>query len=144
LRFLGRKFDYYPWKDAQAAWQVDSSMDAMGDLMTALIGVHFEADEEKKKELAQKLLTVTAPKWCSVMEARIKNNSNPGHLVGDKWTIADFQFAAILSGVVYNEVNEKAKNLRAVFDQYPGLVQYWELVSKDMKEYLDARPKRPM
>lgn len=110
MRFLGRKYGYYQHEDLEAAYKVDSTLDAVTDLVMAMYKVKNET-EDKKKEAVEAFTTTFLPKWLGVIEARIKNNSSPAHLVGDKWTIADFSFNALLSATFFNDGSEYSKIL---------------------------------
>jgi glutathione S-transferase len=48
LRMLGKKYGYYP-DDAFEAWRVDSTIDALGDLLNAYYKAAFAPTEELKK-----------------------------------------------------------------------------------------------
>ena len=43
LRYLGKRFGYYP-EDAHCAWKVDSLLDAVSDLSSAMMKINFESD----------------------------------------------------------------------------------------------------
>ena len=65
-------------------------VDQIIDLQNEFIKVHFEANEEKKKELGTKLLTETLPTNLKYLEAILNSNkTNSGFLVGDSLTLAD-------------------------------------------------------
>ena len=49
LRYLGRRFGYYPSDDAHTAWRIDSTIDAVEDYLTTYFRYNFEADPERKK-----------------------------------------------------------------------------------------------
>ena len=90
---LGKKYGYYP-EDAYEAWRVDSTIDALGDLMNAYYKAAFAPTEELKKSSFETLWSTTFPKWLEVIQKRVETNSSPDHIVGDKPTIADFALAA--------------------------------------------------
>lgn len=136
---LGKKFGYYP-EDPETAWKVDSWLDAISDLVTQMLKVKFETDAEKQKELFQKFVSEVLPKWLEAIEKRIKANSSPVHLVGDKYTIADFSFGALLSSVFFNEGNEYSAPLQEVIKKFEGIINYGHHQKETCKEYLDARP----
>ncbi len=48
---LGMKYGYYP-EDVYEAWRVDSTLDAINDLLAAFYKAAFaQVDEEEKKKL---------------------------------------------------------------------------------------------
>lgn len=121
LRFLGKKFGYYP-EDAKQAYYADSAVDGVADMVTKAFRGMFETDPEKKKELMTDLVTNYLPFWFGVYEKRLlKNESSKKHLVGDKYTIADFAFAAWLFSSIYNEGNERREVLQGVLSSFPTL-----------------------
>jgi glutathione S-transferase len=75
LRFLGRKHGYYS-DDAVTAWRIDSTIDAIGDLKTALYKFAWEQDEEKKKEALKNFTENVLPPWLTAIEKRIEKNSS--------------------------------------------------------------------
>ena len=44
LRFLGRKYGYYP-KEAELAWKIDSIIDAVEDYLNIYFKYNFEQNE---------------------------------------------------------------------------------------------------
>lgn len=107
LRMLGLKYGYYP-EDAYEAWRVDSFIDSVGDLINQYYKAAFNPNEEEKKELFAKYYETIFPTWLGIIEKRLQSNSSQKFLVGDKMTIADFQFAAIGFSNFYNEANATA------------------------------------
>lgn len=144
LRFLGRKYGYYPTDDIEVAWKIDSALEAIIDLAVAMFKVKNEA-EDKKEEAIKAFLTGFLPKWLTIIENRVKNNSSPAHLVGDKWTIADFAFNSVLSSTFFNEGSEYSTKLQEVINNYPALLAYREESLKELGEYFAKRPQpRPL
>ena len=62
LRMLGKKYGYYP-EDAYQSWRVDSTIDAVGDLLNAFYKANFNPDEELKKTLFAAFFEKTFPTW---------------------------------------------------------------------------------
>ena len=48
LRYLGRKYGYYPEENPETAFKIDSMMDAVEDYLNAYLKYHFENNEERK------------------------------------------------------------------------------------------------
>ena len=68
----------------------------------------FEADPEKKKELEAKILTEHLPKWLGALDKRLGGKEHKHFFAGDSLSIADFAFASILFGLLFNESNPHA------------------------------------
>lgn len=98
LRYLGKVYGYYP-SDAEAAWKVDSTLDAVEDYLTTFFRYNFEQDEEKKKVAKENWLKFV-PGWLTVIEKRVANNESQHHIVGSTWTIADFALVALFTGIL--------------------------------------------
>jgi glutathione S-transferase len=144
MRYLGKTYGYYP-EDAYQAYKVDSTLDAIHDLAITLLRAKNESNADKKKELLTNALTTTLPNFLTVMEKRLTENGNEAHLVGDKLTIADIQFAGFLSSAVYNEGNEYGAKLKEVYENFPKLKTYAWNLEKEFHDYLESRPKpRPL
>ena len=48
LRYLSIQHGYYPTDDAEQAWEIDSALDAVKDLVTVMANIYWERDLEKK------------------------------------------------------------------------------------------------
>jgi glutathione S-transferase len=144
MRSLGKMHGYYP-EDPYTAYQVDSILDSIHDLAVTLLRAKNEKDEDKKKEMLTAAITTYLPNWLSAHEKRVEKNGQENTLVGDKLTIADIQFAALLSSAFYNEGNPYAPKLKEVYETFPKLWNYASNLEKVFKEYLAARPSpRPL
>ena len=115
LRMLGKRYGYYP-EDPIQAWRVDSTGDAMHDLMEKFISIKFQSDEEKKKAQQQDFLTNFFPKWLSVFEKRLNENTSKDYLVGDKITNADFNLGYLINSIIYNDASEYSAVLKDIFE----------------------------
>jgi glutathione S-transferase len=138
LRMLGMKFGYYP-ADAEAAWKVDSTLDAISDVVTAMFKVTF-GPADQKDAAAKTFLTEYLPVWLAAIEARLKKNSDPHYFSGDKYTIADFAFNGLLSSTFFNEGCEFQKGLHEVIEKYETILAYGVHHKAVFQAYLDARP----
>ena len=121
LRLLGRKFGYYPETDLDAAWKIDSTLDSITDLVALMLKIKNEPEETKKASL-ENFLGNTLPKWLTAISKRVSENGNNGFLVGDKETVADFSFNALLSATFFNEGSEYSAFLKPIFEKFENLV----------------------
>ena len=87
-RYLAEKFGLAGSNDFENA-EIDSIIDAIGDLAQELGKLHSEKDEAKKAELVEKMKTETFPKFLGIFEKLISNNAS-GWTYGSKVTYADF------------------------------------------------------
>jgi glutathione S-transferase len=71
-------------------WRIDSTIDALGDLVNVYVSAAFNPNEEAKKAGLEKYANEVFPVWAGRMEKRLKENTNPNFFVGESWTIADF------------------------------------------------------
>ena len=142
LRYLGKQHGFYP-ADIEEAWAVDSALDATNDVVLALGRIHYEADEERRKQMTVDFVTGLLTTFLKAMNARLEQNASHGpFLVGSGLTIADFFFGGLLVNVVFNEMNTAGAGMRPVFEQFAWVVKYRNAFQEEFAEYLAARPKR--
>ena len=142
LRFFGAKHGYYP-ADPVESWRVDSTIDSVGDLTNAFMKAKFETDPEKQKEMFTIVFTKTIPAWLTIIEKRLVENSSKDHIVGDKWTIADFVLCAIFNSFFLNEANEQFPILNPVIKSHEHVFHYAENMNKELADHLAKRGPRP-
>jgi glutathione S-transferase len=142
MRLLGKENGFYP-EDPTQAWRVDSTLDAIDDLGASMLKAKFCPDADKQKELFAELKTKTIPKFLGVIEKRLTENTTRTHVVGDKYTIADFDLGAILVDVFLNDANDHHESLKLAVEAHPALKEFAENFQKDHADYLASRPKRP-
>ena len=138
LRFLGRKYGYYP-EDPETAWKIDSTIDAVEDYLNAYFKVNFEKDEEKKaihKEAWLKML----PVWVTAIEKRITSNGGK-YVAGEKITIADFALATIGFNMLLNEANPHYADSIGLVKDHEILRTYSHLLKESLGEHLAKRPQ---
>jgi glutathione S-transferase len=144
MRYLGKRYGYYP-DDPDQAWLVDSTMDALNDVINTVARIYWEKDEDRKKAMVGDFLGGTYPKFLKALSTRLEENYAAGgtFFVGSKLTVADFLFGNFVHSLIYNELAvESAAVLKAPFEQHPALVKYAESVKSELGWYLEARPKR--
>ena len=138
LRFLGRKYGYYP-EDPETAWKIDSTIDAVEDYLNAYFKFNFESNEEKKaifKEAWLKLL----PTWVAAIEKRITSNGGK-YVAGEKITIADFALATVGFNMLLNEANPSYADSLPFVKDHEVLRTYSHLLKESLGEYLEKRPQ---
>ena len=143
LRYVGNKHGYIP-ADAYQRYLIDSFFDAMGDLYQKMIKAHYAPTEEEKKQAGMELLSTHLPFFMGKFNDRIAANGHDGHVVGDKYTIADFGLGNFFASLVYNDAQPTGVMMRGVIEQFPHLVKFWESYKKDFADYLAKREPRPM
>ena len=147
LRLLGRKYGYYP-SDVEEAYWIDSFMDSIEDTLKKFLQVKYEKDELEKTSKGADLIGVYLPKWLGAIEKRLADNAAKGnskHLVGDKYTIADFVLGSFINSIFFNDANEISKPSRIIYEMHENLMKFKESFNKDFEEYLKARPQpRPI
>jgi len=79
-----------------------------------MLKVKNEADADKRVELYNKLFETDLPTDLAVFEKRIQEYGSKTHIVGDKWTIADFAWAGFLFSAFFNEANINSTRLLEV------------------------------
>jgi glutathione S-transferase len=137
LRYLGRTYGYYP-NDAELAWKIDSTIDAVEDYVVAYFKYNFESNEEKKAVFKEAWLK-NLPMWVAAIEKRLEANGGK-YIAGDKITIADFALAYVGFGLLLNEANPHyAESLPFIKDR-EILKKYANGLKEDLAAHLTTRP----
>jgi glutathione S-transferase len=139
LRYLGRTYGYYP-NDAELAWKIDSTIDAVEDYIVAYFKYNFEMHEEKKavfKEAWLKLL----PIWVAAIEKRLEANGGK-YMAGDKITIADFALAYVAFGLLLNDDNPHYAESLPLIKDHSVLMKYINGLKEDLTVRLHTRPDK--
>ena len=119
-RLLGKWYGYYP-EDPVAAWQVDSIMEANGEIeekywemwkvKTQNPGVDVtEKVDEIKKEFIEKHM----PEYLHAFQKRLIKNGSPDFMVGHSVTLAEFDNTSVAFSYFLNEANEHYKEMVGV------------------------------
>ena len=123
-------------------------MDSIEDTLKKFLQVKYEKDELEKTSKGADLIGVYLPKWLGAIEKRLADNAAKGnskHLVGDKYTIADFVLGSFINSIFFNDANEISKPSRIIYEMHENLMKFKESFNKDFEEYLKARPQpRPI
>jgi glutathione S-transferase len=124
-------------------WRIDSTLDALGDLINAFYKAAFNPNADAKKAELEKFTNELFPTWADRMEKRLKENTNPLYFVGESWTIADFAIGAYAFTSWENEASEGHAVLKAIIDKHPLLTAYTAHAKEASKDYLAARKVCP-
>jgi glutathione S-transferase len=136
LRFLGRKYGYYP-DEAEIAWKIDSCVDAVEDYLNAYFKFNFESNEERKAQFKENWLKML-PEWIAAIEKRITSNGGK-YVAGDKITIADFALAAVGFNMLFNEANMHYADSWGLVKDREVLIKYTNLLKESLGEHLAKR-----
>jgi len=110
LRYIGKQTKLYP-QDPLLALQVDELLAAADDI-TGLLGPTMqEKDENKKKEMREKLAKEDFPKWFGFIEKRLHQFGKGPHAVGDHLTIADLKIGCVVMGLASGFIDHIPKDL---------------------------------
>lgn len=125
LRYLGEKFCLAGSNAWENAWLANIS-DFMNDFLTEMLKLHFEKDENKKKELEEKMKTETGPKYLGKLNEMAKDT---GYLCCDHLTWPDLQFYAMFEGLVKTKPGLAAAfpnlmKLKANVESNPGIAKW--------------------
>ena len=121
MRFLGRKYGYYPQDDIEKQYEIDSIMDSFNDYHFGLLKV-FTAKTDSDKNTAMKtFFTYHTEVFFNAWEKRLEKTGS-GYIVGDSWTTADFTTLAI-THTMYN--HEHWNHMYdGIMEKYQGLKAY--------------------
>jgi glutathione S-transferase len=104
LRYIGKKTKLYP-EDPLTALKVDELLSAADDITACLGPTMQEKDENKKKQMREKIGAEDFPKWFAFVEKRLKEFGNGPHAVGDTLTIADLKIGCMLMGLASGHID---------------------------------------
>ena len=143
LRYLGRKYGYYP-QEPMDAWLVDSTIDFVSGEMAKLMPIAFQKkfDTEEGKKAASDY----GQKVGAFTEKQLKEHGKD-FLCGDKLTIADFDFMAGLHAFFYNPNSMCPAEWRALvtdeFAKFELLQAYHKRYDAIFAEWMAQRPATP-
>jgi glutathione S-transferase len=138
LRYLGRTYGYYP-ENADLAYKIDSTIDAVEDYFGAYFKFNFESNEEKKAIFKENWLKMI-PIWVTAIEKRIEANGGK-YIAGDKITIGDFALAAVGFNLLLNEANPHYAETLPFIKDHEILKKYKAGLKEELGAYLAARPQ---
>lgn len=138
LRYVGRKYGYYPKDDPMIAYQIDSTIDAVEDYVGAYFKFNFEPNEEKKAIFRENWIKML-PMWIAAFEKRIEANGGK-YIAGTKITIADFAFGSVAFNLLFNEANPHFTEVLPFVKDSQILKKYLNGLREDLKDRLSTRP----
>ena len=105
LRYLSIQNGYYPKDNAEQAWEIDSTLDAIYDLVNGLVKIYWEKDLERKAQLSKDFFSGPYTQTLKALAKRLVEN-NSKYIAGDKITAADFLFGHFIFSVILNDLRE--------------------------------------
>jgi len=80
------------------------------------------------------------PKYCRVIEKRLKDNTTQRFIVGNKMTIADIDNAHVAYSYFFNKANKFHMQQADVVKDFPTLNKYYEDLKEELKDHFEKRP----
>ena len=133
-RFLAERFGLAGEGDIQKA-EIAAAVDAISDVGTEIMKVHFEKDEAKKDELKKKFFE-KLPEKLGNFEEQIKRNAAPGGwLFTQNVTWCDFLLVLTVEWLV--------KMAPDALKDFPGVSKLVDNVNNlpNIKKWIEERPK---
>ncbi|KAL3852307.1 hypothetical protein ACJMK2_015966 [Sinanodonta woodiana] len=134
-RYLAREYGFNG-TDNMETFRIDEIHEAIVELQRELYKLHYEKDEDKKKEINQSLVDTIIPKFMNFFERRItENHRSGGYFVGDGITLADV--------LVYNITYNMEQKLKLSLDKWPKTAAVCKKVASHPKvsAWLKKRPQ---
>jgi len=118
----------------------DEVIDCLDDLIKLAVMTFFEQDPERKEKIKNRLRDEEYPRLLGYLERKLKCNGGK-HIVGNKWTWADFAIANFIDGMVKRGADE-AK----VLEKLPGLSGLAKSVNEipEIAAWIAKRPATEM
>ena len=99
MRYLSIKHGYYPTDDAELAWEIDSVLACISDLVTALVKIFWEKDPAKKAKDTTDFFSGLYQFTLNALSNRLVQNGSK-YIAGDKLTTADIYFGNFIVSVI--------------------------------------------
>jgi len=134
-RFIGKKYNL-AGKTEQEQAELEMYADQITDLSNEYAKTVFEKDEEKKKELTDKLTTETIPKNFTFFETKLAK-TNSGYLT------SELSWVDLYLGVLFDWMGEKKVE---PLKHFPKLKEHNDKILSIPKlaEWIAKRPDTPM
>lgn len=126
---IGARFHLLPIKKPNKLYAVIWWCNTTKDIMENCFKSFLPIPEDKKKEIRTQFFEKMAPVFLAAMEERLKTNKTQSHLVGRKYTIADFYLLGVYRAVMNNPSYPEFKSL---LEKVPVLKEYLEKKDKEL------------
>mmetsp|Transcript_39693 Transcript_39693/g.45577 ORF Transcript_39693/g.45577 Transcript_39693/m.45577 type:complete len:160 (-) Transcript_39693:33-512(-) len=141
MRYLGRKYGYYPADCIETQYEIDTIMDTFNDYNFGLVKLFTSKTPKEKNAAIKAFFTDHTDAFFRAWDKRVEKNAT-GYMVGDSWTAADFTTLAI-THTMYN--HEHWHEMYAGrLDKYKSLSTYTKNRIKDFGGKLDERKPLPL
>lgn len=137
LEYLGAKYNYLPKKNANELYKVMHVIRTLEDVYSKAFLVTSDRsplDTDARAKGLENLLNVEGPLFMGALEQQLKSNCTQEFIVGNKYTIADFNILGAYRGMMANEVF-KSTFAKRLEEKYPTLWKYAEERMKDFDSY---------
>ncbi|XP_072033228.1 S-crystallin SL11-like [Amphiura filiformis] len=137
-RYLGFVLGFFG-ANPRESLDIDVICELCDDLVSPLSATFGEQDEEKKKELVKRYYAESAPRHLGHLERLLcKNNEGNGFFVGDKISVADMVFLAVMDWVLtpeHTDALDSFTKLKALNDRIRA--------HDKIADWLKRRPETP-
>lgn len=138
MKYICRKAGLSPADNFDEAI-ADMITDGIGDVFSALVKIHFEKDEDRKKELTIEFFKTTFATKMQKFESLLKDrNEGKAFFLGEKLSYADIVFFSLCNIFANGEptVPEALKGYPLLIDHYNRVLNVPEI-----KTWVEKRPK---
>lgn len=129
MRYLARKFGLYGKDDLEAGF-IDMYADLLSDLGAEMVNLRREKDEEKRKELAEKLYKEIIPNQVKYIDERL-GKSGSGFIASSGFSWVDLYLYLVIDWIPEKEsLLDKYKNVRENFNKVvsiPGIANWLKI-----------------
>lgn len=136
FRYLARELGFYGNNNMENT-RCDVVLETISDLITDMVKVMFEKDEEKKAEQGKNMKEVSLPKFLTFFAKTLKDNGGK-YLVGSALTVADIAFFDIMDRVVSDPIFGEAT--WKGYSELEGLSQRVKSLP-NIQKWLEKRPQ---
>ncbi|KAL4226150.1 hypothetical protein ACF0H5_014137 [Mactra antiquata] len=134
-KYLARKNGLY-LNLAEKNLLIEEMYDSVGDVRSALVQIHFTADNDTKKSLQEKLIKETIPKFAALFKQRMSEFGKDGYVIGSQLTLADL--------AVFNMVDSCIEmGMQSLWQPYKDLIKHHDTIKQidNIAKWLKTRPK---
>ena len=132
LRFLGKKYGYYPQDDKMTCYQIDTILEAIKDPYSRFLKYCEAYDKKANTKALYKLTQYLTHTTLKVLNEKLKHKENKTFIIGSNLTIADFALFGFLKACVFNKSHSGV--FAGIINQYEEITNYTELIHAYLKE----------